>query len=70
MEIEKDYLDNVCLLGQGEKCCRYITAQPDGILCGKDTPAIKAALDKNVANMTAKGDNCEGWDSCQKTLES
>ena len=70
MEITKEYMDEVCKMGQGEDCCRYITVGADGFQCGKDDPSIKTALDQRVFGMTAKGDNCEGWDSYQKTFKS
>jgi len=66
MEIEKDHLEEVCLMGQGEKCCRYIIAHPDdGIVCAKDRPNLKYAIDARVNQMTAKEDNCEGWNTHQ-----
>jgi hypothetical protein len=71
MEITKEYLTVVCKMGQGKACCRYIIVDPDkGIICGKDDPSIKLVLDKRVPRMTAQGDNCEGWDSYQRTLNS
>ena len=68
MEIENDYLINVCLMGQREKCCRYILVDPEeGIICAKGSPVMKASLDARVDKMTAKGDNCEGWDLFRMT---
>jgi hypothetical protein len=68
MKITKEYMSEVCKIGQRNDCCRYLTAQPDGIKCVKDDPSLKPLLDKQVPRMTAKGDNCEGWDSYQKNL--
>ena len=69
MEITKEHLMKVCKIGQGNDCCRYVLVDPKGILCGKDDPGLKATLDSRVEKMTAKGDNCEGWDSYQKNLK-
>ena len=69
MEITKEYLEEVCKIGQMEDCCRYILVDPTGILCGKDSPTMKSVLDKRVPRRTAKGDNCSGWDSYQKTFK-
>ena len=66
MEITKEYLHEVCKVGQGNDCCRYILAGVDGIICGKDDPSLKTSLDKQI-QMKARGDNCEGWDSYQKS---
>ena len=65
-ELSKDQMDNVCKMGQGNACCRYIISSPDGILCGKDDPGTKMTLDNRVEKMTAQGDNCEGWDMYQE----
>lgn len=71
MEMTKEHLNEVCRIGHGTACCRYVLVHPDdGIICGKDDPGMKLTLDKRVEQMTAKGDNCDGWDSYQKTLES
>ncbi len=71
MEIAKDYLTETCKIGQGNACCRYVIVHPDdGIICAKEQPNMKAALDMRVKKMTAQGDNCIGWDSYLKTLDS
>ena len=68
MEMTKEYMNEVCKLGQGADCCRYITVGADGLSCAKDDPGIKASIDRQVVQMRAKGDNCDGWDSYQKTF--
>ena len=65
MEIPKQHMKEVCKMGQGHDCCRYIAVGPEGFECCKDDPSMKAVLDKRVPRMNAQGDNCEGWDSCQ-----
>ena len=69
MEITKEYMDEVCKMGQGADCCRYITVGAEGFLCAKDDPYLKPAIDRRVIQMTAKGDNCDGWASYQTNLE-
>jgi len=59
-EIPDNILKGVCKMGQGAACCRYIIVEPDiGIVCAKLTN-MKAAIDHNLPNMVAQGDNCEG----------
>ncbi|MHA2065069.1 MAG: hypothetical protein ACXABY_11900 [Candidatus Thorarchaeota archaeon] len=66
IEITNEHLKKVCKLGQGKDCCRFIITTPeDGIVCGKDDPLYKQALNKRLPKMTAKGDNCKGWASYQ-----
>jgi len=50
---------NVCKIGQGNDCCRYLVAGPKGFECAKITP-MKATIDARVHSFTAKADNCEG----------
>lgn len=56
-----DYLKNVCKIGQGADCCRYIVAGVGGITCAKLTE-MKVVIDRRVeeGRFTAQGDNCEG----------
>ena len=55
------YLNEVCKIGQGADCCRYIASGKDGIVCLKLTD-LKETVDKRVKDglFTATGDNCEG----------
>lgn len=61
--INEDKVDDVCKLGQGKDCCRYLGAAGVGFICLKFTD--RAYLDARVATntMTAQGDNCRGEDS-------
>jgi len=61
MIIPNNMLNEVCKMGQGKDCCRYMFVDGDGIQCGKFT-FIKEIVDKKVdANaMLAQGDNCDG----------
>lgn len=59
--IPEDMRDNVCKMGQGHDCCRYMVVSGDGISCAKNSQFHKT-IDQRVAleKMTARGDNCEG----------
>ena len=60
MEITNERLMEICKMGMGKQCCRYIIVDPDeGFVCAKGTP-LQVTLDANVLTMTAQGDNCEG----------
>lgn len=51
----------LCKLGQGAQCCRYLAASGKGWSCEK-LGDLKNLLDSRVAagKMTAKGNNCPG----------
>ena len=59
--MDKDKWKNVCKMGQGNECCRYLAVGSSGIECLKLTPH-KSFLDWRVENnsIIAQGDNCEG----------
>ncbi len=62
MTIDRVKLKEVCKIGQGAKCCRYIVVcGRDGITCAKNID-MKKALDRRVeaGQFTAIADNCEG----------
>lgn len=61
MQELEPYVKNVCKLGQGHECCRYLLLSPDGWECAKVT-GLKVLLDDRVKmeKMNARGDNCEG----------
>lgn len=53
------YLSEVCKIGQGKACCRYIVAGAKGIECAKTT-SLKPTIDARVESMVAQSDNCDG----------
>lgn len=57
------YVAEVCKMGQGNACCRYLTMHPKGWSCEK-LGNLKDTLDRRVEadTINAKGDNCEGLD--------
>lgn len=60
--IPEKHLKEVCKVGQGNACCRYIVADSTGITCAKNNPSLKKTLDHRVASnqMIAMADNCIG----------
>lgn len=54
------YVDDVCKMGQGADCCRYLGRGEDGWECFKES-GLKATIDARV-DMTAKSDNCKGFE--------
>lgn len=55
------YVKDVCKMGQGNDCCRYLV-MGKGWECAKET-SMKELLDRRVSQMTAKGDNCKGFET-------
>lgn len=60
-----DYMKEVCKIGQGADCCRYLGAGTTGLECLKVNLVFKAAVDKSWATTdhVAQGDNCEGQEN-------
>jgi len=59
-----DRLKEICKIGQGAACCRYLIADADGIHCAKLDLGMADQIESRVARglFTAKGDNCPGID--------
>lgn len=55
------HVKNVCKIGQGNICCRYLIIGINGFECVKNTD-MKAYLDARAAmeTMVARADNCKG----------
>ena len=55
------HVKDVCKIGQGNDCCRYLMVGMDGFECAKNTE-LKHILDNRVEKntITSRGDNCEG----------
>ena len=56
------HVKDICRIGQGLDCCRYLIAGREGFECAKLT-SLKKLLDDRVLqdNITAQGDNCNGY---------
>ena len=59
MALTTEHMKNVCKIGQGHDCCRYLTCSVDGFQCEK-LGALKGVIDSRVQYMSAQSDNCEG----------
>lgn len=56
-----DHVKNICKIGQGADCCRYLMMGGDGFECAKDTElATTLDMRASAGSMTARADNCEG----------
>ena len=69
-EDEKHWTE-VCKLGKGAECCKYLVAGASGLECIKETPQYKRILDENWGKHlhTSQGDNCEGYFEYKKNSE-
>ncbi len=54
-----NHIKEVCKIGQGKNCCKYVGCGSKGFECLKLEESIKSIIDKRD-NMVAKSDNCEG----------
>ena len=54
------WIKDVCKIGQGKECCRYLILGAKGFECGKVNPEEREMLDRRKGRMVAQGDNCEG----------
>ena len=61
----------VCKIGQGAKCCKYLLMSANGWECGKVTPTSKKLIDDSWAstNHVAQGDNCDGNNSLKEDMD-
>lgn len=59
MALTTEHIKNVCKIGQGHDCCRYLICGVDGFQCEK-LGALKEVIDSKVQYMSAQSDNCEG----------
>ena len=61
-KIPSAHLSQVCQIGNGEHCCKYVFLTPAaGFVCAKHS-LLKVSLDNfaREKRMKAQGDNCEG----------
>lgn len=59
--VTDEWAKQVCKIGHGAECCRYLTMGAGGWSCEKHGP-LGRHLDNRVASqtITAQGDNCPG----------
>lgn len=55
------HVHRVCLIGQGDACCRYLVVG-SGFECAKFPLSARQMIDARVdaGSFTAAGDNCDG----------
>jgi 5-methylcytosine-specific restriction endonuclease McrA len=59
-QMNKNVTD-VCKIGQGAACCKYLLAGAEGFECAKVEPGWKNVVDKAWnETKSAQGDNCDG----------
>jgi hypothetical protein len=69
-KLTNELVEEMCGLGQGEGCCRYLIQSPDGFECAKSSPEMREATDERFEQgMNAKGDNCSGPDRVRFTRD-
>jgi hypothetical protein len=63
MKLPDEHIAEVCKMGEGEKCCRYLVGGAKGLECMKTDPLNKSVIDKAWATdvHVSQGDNCGGW---------
>ena len=61
MKLSDQHLKEVCKIGQGNDCCRYLTVGVEGFSCSRHS-SLKLYLDARAQSetMVAQGDNCDG----------
>lgn len=57
--VTKQQAKDICKIGQGAACCKYLGASADGLECFKHQPEARAWVDSRN-DMTAQSDNCKG----------
>lgn len=62
LPVDMEWATQVCKLGQGAKCCRYLAVGKGGFTCLKGEPNTAEYLDARVAAGTihSRSDNCTG----------
>ena|SRR5215471_9808507 len=60
--IPDKYVNEVCRVGAGAKCCRYLAIAEGGWHCAKHT-VLQQTIDDRVkaGEFNARGDNCPEW---------
>jgi len=60
--MDRERMENICKLGQGKDCCRYLICGIKGFACAKNSDlAVKLDCLVETNKMIAQGNNCEGF---------
>lgn len=64
------HVQDVCRIGQGALCCKYLMCDEGGFFCGKSSGEWRKIVDNNWEKHqhVAQGDNCGGRE--QKELNT
>ena len=57
--ISDEHVKEICKIGQGKDCCKFITMGVGGFECAKGTEFESIILARGTS-MSAQGDNCKG----------
>lgn len=70
MSIPVGYVRNVCCIGQGVACCRFLILYGSHWDCAKVDAAFKTWVNDRARSgqMVAQGDNCPGWTGDQPDI--
>src|SRR5207237_8250984 len=60
--VDESRARDVCLVGGGERSCRWLGRGPVGYMCLKHDPSLNGIIRQRfeAGEMGAKGDNCDG----------
>lgn len=59
---DMEHVKNVCKIGQGSNCCKYLVAGGQGFQCMKVNPENKKLVEDNWDDTkSAQSDNCKGY---------
>lgn len=72
MEKLNPHIKDVCKIGQGALCCKYLVMAPAGFECSKVIPGQKEMIDIQWAlhDHVSQGDNCDGVADFKKLKEN
>ena len=56
------HVEEICKVGQGAACCRFLVGGAEGLRCAKLYPELAEQIERRhaVGAMIARGDNCPG----------
>ena len=61
LRLPKEHAIEVCKMGEGAACCKYLAAGEHGLDCLKLQPGFRVQIDAKT-DMVAQSDNCDGME--------
>lgn len=60
--IDDTRVRDICKIGQGAECCRFLVGGSQGFECAKHIPSLASHLNMRVLieDIVARGNNCDG----------